>query len=65
MQFKEYIERNCINKLSFARKAGLTPPIIYRAMKGLNLKLISALKISQATDYAVSVEELAPKPKKD
>lgn len=59
MRLQEWFSKNCVNISSFARKAGVSPPVIYKALKRpLNITLHSAHKICKATAYQVELQDL-------
>jgi len=59
MRLQEWITTHCVNIASFSRKAGISPPVVYKALKcPLNITLESAHKICKATNYQVELQDL-------
>ena len=59
MRLQEWITTNCVNIRSFSRKAGISAPVVYKALKSpLNITLDSAHKICKATGYQVELQDL-------
>ncbi len=60
MNLKQYLEHYCVNVRSFARKAGVSPGTVYRIIEQRSVTLEKAVKICKATNFEVTLQELAP-----
>lgn len=58
MDLKTYVKTvENVNRL--ARRAGIHPSVLYRALAGADIKLSTALKIVGASDYRIDLASLA------
>jgi len=58
MKLKEYFEKNRIDPVEFAVKAGISVTSIYRYMRGERPHMKTAIKLEKLTKKNVTVEEL-------
>lgn len=60
MKLKEYLYQNRISMTDFSKKIGVSHLTIRNTCKGQSLSFSMARKITEATNYAVGIEDLLP-----
>ena len=60
MILKEYLEEMQIPIRKFARKVGVSTPMIYKILRGGDVRISLALAVEKATKGVVTLRELTP-----
>ena len=58
MHIQKYLDLEGLSKRAFAKKAELSHVTIMNACKGIRIRRLSAVKISNASNFKVTIDDL-------